>query len=135
MCSPRVRQSSVCLFIVLTVWYLYLLNNLFIAFIVIHDVALHRLLLTCVAFQTFDWSVPDEGYSRNVQCALYYISTFLLFYFVRLILSLQQYCSQLNVDQSCFCGFLFFNLWFFCVAFCRLLFVLFLFVILRFCGF
>jgi hypothetical protein len=50
---------------VLTVWYLYLLNNIFIIFIVIHDVALHRLLLTCIAFHTFDWSVPDEGYSRN----------------------------------------------------------------------
>jgi len=31
-----------------------------------------------LAFQSVDFELPDEGYSRNVSCALNLISTFLL---------------------------------------------------------
>ena len=36
-----------------------------------------------LAFQSFDLSVPDEGYPRNASCALNLISTFLLLYSAR----------------------------------------------------
>jgi hypothetical protein len=35
-------------------------------------------MLNYLSFQSLDFEVPDEGYSRNVLCALNLISTFLL---------------------------------------------------------
>ena len=36
-----------------------------------------KTLLNYLAFQSFDFELPDEGYSRSALCALNFISTFL----------------------------------------------------------
>jgi len=44
--------------------------------ILLYIVMNSRLLL---AFQSFNFELPEEGYSRNASCALNWISTFLLY--------------------------------------------------------